>query len=717
MRRRLQPHHIYIVEAALTGAFFVQSLRFLIGMIYSRTAGASIVNSLPSSQIPTDIPNLAEPSIVSTEVTYLIFIVVALPLLTLILGRFKWWLTIGTIILAVGRFLMLSQADSTSFTPTMAASLAVAGGLVVIAQVVRFRLQSLPYFFILGLGIDQLLRAVGNTVDPSFDSDYQPTQIVLSLIAIALSILVFIWERRRLQAATDTRAVSADHGLLPFWSGIALAGLLFIELSLLALPNAIAGRADADYTTFVPFTLLATLLPLLPQIRVRARNFILLFDSGVRGWAWLLIIALMIVFGTRIQTVLLSNDAINIGEIQLGAIALVISQFMVSMMWWWLARPRGEQERTFAGLWLIISVGVFALLIAGDFFTYEYAFVRNLRPELDFLNPIIPPLLRGFRGLGLPIILFALFLAGIPMLYWHRRVPWQGGSGWATLFSLLTIVGAAIGAAFAARPPLVESETNIERMRVATYNIHAAYDEFFNYDLEQIAFDIQVSGASVVLLQEIEAGRLTSFGVDQPLWLARQLGMDVRFYPTNEGLQGLAVLSKVPIVFDEGDLLTSEGNQTGLQHVQIRPDDGIITIYNTWLGLLQDRGDNRPIEEQEQDQQQQLEELLLLIAEDHLTPEGQPGQLGRTILGGTFNNVPDSPLLERVREIGLIDPHDTDTFEDFTTLRRTGIRARVDYLWLNSLELCGANVLQDSASDHHLAFASVKIRRGADCEA
>ena len=38
--------------------------------------------------------------------------------------------------------------------------------------------------------------------------------------------------------------------------------------------------------------------------------------------------------------------------------------------------------------------------------------------------------------------------------------------------------------------------------------------------------------------------------------------MDRRFYPTNEGLQGLAVLSNVQIVYDDGTLLTSTGNQS-----------------------------------------------------------------------------------------------------------------------------------------------------------
>ncbi|MFN8447934.1 MAG: hypothetical protein U0521_04940 [Anaerolineae bacterium] len=58
--------------------------------------------------------------------------------------------------------------------------------------------------------------------------------------------------------------------------------------------------------------------------------------------------------------------------------------------------------------------------------SYEYAFVRDLTGNFTFLNTVIPPLLRGFRGFGLPLILLALFLASLPMIQTQRRVPWNG---------------------------------------------------------------------------------------------------------------------------------------------------------------------------------------------------------------------------------------------------------------------------------------------------
>jgi endonuclease/exonuclease/phosphatase family metal-dependent hydrolase len=271
----------------------------------------------------------------------------------------------------------------------------------------------------------------------------------------------------------------------------------------------------------------------------------------------------------------------------------------------------------------------------------------------------------------------------------------------------LTVVVLVIGVAYAARPPLVAGVRNQDVIRIGTYNIHGGFNEFYYFDMEAIARSIQQSGANTVLLQQVESGRLTSFGVDQPLWLARRLGMDTRFYPTNEGLQGLAVLSNVEIVFDDGNLLTSTGNQTGLQRVQIRPDEGVITLYNTWLGFLLETGDGRSIAEQEQDQQRQLNEIFGIISGQH--PDGN---LGRAVVGGTFNNIPSSPLADQMRAASFTDPFAGLPIEISATFQRTNYPlTRLDYVWLRSLNAVGANGITSVASDHRMAVVEVQITR------
>lgn len=688
MLQRLRAHHLHVLEAGLIGIFFVQALRLLIGLVYSRVAGAALVSVLDPASLDPAIPGIVQPSEISSELSFLVYML-ALPLLTLFLGRVRWLFIIAVVVAAIGRALLAGDTVSDTF----AAAMVVGGGLLYMAMMIRHRAQALPYLFVLGFGADQLLRAIGNTLDVSWSASYLPVQLGLSGAAILISLITVL---RRTPAESDA-AITPDHGLLPLWGGIGLGGLLFLEITLLALPNAIAGRADVDYTTFVPLVIGATLLPLIPLVRSQARVFISAFDGSVRGWLWMLLIALLLVFGTRLQGFI-------------AGVALVAAQFAVSLLWWWLVRPRAEGERSFSGLWLIVAALILGVLIAGDIFTYEYAFVRGLATPSETLNEVIPALLRGFRGMGLAVLLLGVFLAALPMTQIQRRIPWAGGPAWQTILGVVVVALASGGAAYAARPPLITAVRDASIIRLGTYNIHAGYNEFFNYDLEELARTIELSGANVVLLQEVEAGRSTSFGVDQALWLARRLRMDRRFYPTNEGLQGLAVLSNVEIVFDEGTPLTSTGHQTGVQRVQIRPDAGVVTLYNTWLGLLLAAPSGPTIEEQEQDQQRQLNEIFAIISADHPT-----GNFGRLVLGGTFNNTPTSPLIQQMRDSGFRDPFAGQPAISSYTLDRANLQARVDYLWLRPpLQELSAGVMDSRASDHRMAVIELQtaIRSG-----
>lgn len=689
MLKRL--HYLTILEAGLVGLFFVQAVRFLIGMLYSRVAGASAVSALQAAQVPFE-GTFVDPALVTTEVTFLLYLL-ALPLLTLILGRFRVITVVAALLVAVGRLLMMQLGI---LTPTGAAALVLGAGLAYIAMIARYRAGLLPYMFILGFAGDQLFRAVGNTLDFSISTRFLNPQIGLTVLAILVSIIAYVMQRRR--ENDPESAVTPDYGLLPLWGAVGLAGLLYLELALLALPNALAGRADTDYTTFAPFVLLATLLPLVPAVRGRARAFVGLFDGNVRGWLWMLLVALLMVFGMRLSGII-------------AGAALVLAQFFVSLMWWWLVRPRSERQRSFGGLWLLLSVLLFGLLLVGDNFTYEYAFVRDFTGDFTFLNTVIPPLLRGFRGFGLVLALFALFLAALPMTQTQRRIPWNSTASALTSFVVLVLVLlATVGAWVAVRPPVIQGVRGVDDIRVATFNIHGGYDEFYNSDLEAIARTIQESGANVVLMQEVEAGRLTSFGVDQSLWLARRLGMDRRFYATNEGLQGLAVLSAVPIAFDDGRLLSSLATQTGVQRVQVLPNpDTVITLYNTWLSPLLELG-GQSVEAQQQDQARQLNEIFAVYVQQACS-----AALGRTIIGGTIHNVPDSPLVEQMRNAQFGDPFAGLPLELSATFVRAGFPpARFDYLWTCNLPSIGAIVLPESASDHRLAVAGLLLSREAD---
>lgn len=672
-----------IIEAGLVGLFFVQALRAAVGLLYSRLASASIYPVIDPSLVDPAIPGLISPAVVRGELVLLAWMV-ALPVITIAVGRWRGTLFLAGLAVAASRLVM--SLDSAQVSMAAGAILTIGASLIYFAVMVRHRLAHLPYAFVIGFTVDQLLRAVGNTLDPSIFSPAYPTiQIVLSAV---LALLVIINAVRPLVFAPQD-----ERGLITIWGALGFGSLLFLELALLASPNAVAGRAGYDYTVVVPLLIAATALPLAPVVQRMARGFVSLFDPSAQGWVWMLLLVLLVVVGTRVQ-----------GAV--GAIALVIAQLIATLTWWWLARPQAEKERNFSGLWLVIGVLVFALLVAFDLFTYEYAYVRDFSGDAAFLSRIVSPLLRGFRGLGLAVIIFSVLIASLPVIASRRRAAWGGGIGLYSLLTLLVVAVASVVGMIVSRPRIIQPFNNAAELRVGTFNIHAGFNEFFHYDLEATADAILRSGADVIMLQEVEAGRLTSFGVDQTLWLARRIGMDRRFYPTNEDLQGLAVLSKAEIVLADGYPLTSVGQQTGLQRVRIRPDEGEITLYNIWLGVLLEGVGGGTVGQQEQDQRRQLEEILRIInshGQNSLTG------VGRVVMGGTFNNVPGSDLVQRVLSLNWVsDPFGEQPSATSNTFVQTVRRARLDYIFTNLLAL-GAVVVDTPASDHRMAVVGLSL--------
>ncbi len=673
-----------LLEVGLVGVFFVQALRAVLALIYGRTASASIYPLLDLSVIDPQTTGLVSPVVLQTELLILGGVVL-LPLLTLFFGQWRGLLFLLGVATAMARLVMSVPAGATS--PLVGAALTVGLGLAYVACLVRHRLADVPYLFVIGFTVDQVLRALGNTLDVSLDADYLPVQVGLSA---ALAVLILINTARPAPLAIEER-----RGLFTFWGGVGLGALLFLELALLASPNAVAGRAAFDYTPLVPALIAATALPLIPAFRNMARQFMGLFDPSAQGWVWMLLLILMIVVGTRVQGIV-------------GGAALVTAQAIASLSWWWLVRPQVERQWNFSGMWMTAGVMVFGLLFVCDLFTYEYAFVRDFSGDYVFLNRFLTPLLRGFRGLGLAVLVLSVVLASLPVLASRRSAAWPGGTRLGTVFGGLVVAAAALMGLFFARPAVIVPVRDAAELRVATYNIHAGYSEFYHYDLEAIARTIQESGANVVLLQEVEGGRLTSYGVDQALWLARRLRMDRRFFPTNEGLYGLAVLSNVQITEADGLLLTSRGLQTGIQRVKVRPDDGEISVYNTWLGVLLEGVGSGSLSAQEQDQQRQLGEVLAWMLTHG---NGNLNGIGRYVLGGTFNNVPSSDLIATLNRIpGLTDPFADENPINATTFRQVGRSARLDYVFTNMLAL-GRLVLDTAASDHRLAVVGVSIGR------
>src|SRR5215204_6162405 len=85
--------------------------------------------------------------------------------------------------------------------------------------------------------------------------------------------------------------------------------------------------------------------------------------------------------------------------------------------------------------------------------------------------------------------------------------------------------------------------------RVMTYNVHRCRGLDRAWSPERIAAVIASCHPDVVALQELDVGRARSGRIDQAETIARDLGMDVQFFPAlriMEELYGDAILSRWP---------------------------------------------------------------------------------------------------------------------------------------------------------------------------
>jgi endonuclease/exonuclease/phosphatase family metal-dependent hydrolase len=535
---------------------------------------------------------------------------------------------------------------------------------------------------IFGFAGDHLIRLFGATVDVSWSSEFLVEQTVVSLALFLIAVLSAVAER--LSPSDDAR------GAISGWSALALGGMLFLEFTFFGLSNTLGHRVGVDYFTIAPFLMVASTLPLVPAVRSFARDFLNIFDAQYRGWIWFLLICLLVVIGVRI------------GGLP-GASALIVAQFMIGLSWWWLGQP-ATGRFNLTGISVLLGSVVFLLLAGAEFFTYEYAFVRNVDETLGSL-------LRAFRGGGIPLILFALLLMALPIILTRRRPPWKGAPLTVTMAALALVIAASALAYLYAQPVPLVVQSDSNKIRIGSLNLHGGYSLYYGSNLNAIAASIRESGADIVLLQEIEAGRLVSASVDQAAWLGQALTMQVYYFPTNEALQGLAVLSRLPAEQTAGALLTSRSKQTGVQFVRVRtPAGGMLDIYNTQLSLIF-RSETLAVEAQQQDQDTQMLQIFEYIEQNGSTSR-------KLLLGGTFNHTPADKIYTVLGQRNYIDPFAGLSAERSKTLRLVSQPpVRVDYVWLycpqqgapNCLQPVGVSIVPQLFSSHNLALVELQL--------
>ncbi|MDD5468367.1 MAG: endonuclease/exonuclease/phosphatase family protein [Anaerolineales bacterium] len=489
----------------------------------------------------------------------------------------------------------------------------------------------------LAILLDQLLRLAGWTYDFGLRDAWLPVQILWSLAVIYAALRL----RRAGLGATNSG------GSLGVGSGAAFGALCFIEASLLGLPNAVARWSGVAYWLCAAIWLGLALLWMALALTQSA------WLSELVGRLPRAVIALLLPLGLALGY--FSAGWLSWSGLFLAQAALLAGFSALFSM------ERVEGKLPGGGL----ALGMFFFLILNYFnafaFTYPYS--------LPFM-----------RGLGWLVYLTAALAAGIVLLV-RKAVRAAAVPPLARPAKLL--VAGVVALAFAIVslwPRPVAALPGSGKVRVATYNIHYGYDVKWKLTLEDIAAAIEENQVDIIALQEVDTGRLTSYGIDNAYYLARRLGMEVFYLPTVERLTGIAVLHRGGAEVTSSRLLSSLQEQTGVAHVQLRVDDASLHAFGIWMGLSKE------------DTQRQINESLAFI-----------GDRSPAVFGGDFNAEPGSPVYQAVAGAGFSDPFlelgfDPPPFTDPAVQPEK----RIDFVWGRGLTPLNAWVADSLASDHRM---------------
>ena len=254
-----------------------------------------------------------------------------------------------------------------------------------------------------------------------------------------------------------------------------------------------------------------------------------------------------------------------------------------------------------------------------------------------------------------------------------------------------------------AEPPETRRSTDAIDLRLLTYNVHRCLGIDGRYSPDRIARVIAESGADVIALQELDAFRPRSGGVDQAMTIAAQLEMRVHFHPAlrlEEELYGDAILSALPMRLVKADALPRPPGriweERGALWVEIDLGGGnTLQVINTHFGL------------RDRERRMQADTIM------------GPAWMGRNdfrppaILLGDFNSVPTSEayrrLTARMRDAQRELPRPTKpTFPTRLPL------LRIDHIFLmGEIEVRNVKALRSPAariaSDHVPLAVDIRI--------
>ena len=262
--------------------------------------------------------------------------------------------------------------------------------------------------------------------------------------------------------------------------------------------------------------------------------------------------------------------------------------------------------------------------------------------------------------------------------------------------------------AFATRKPRAAGQSKSNTLRVMTYNVHSCIGTDGKLDAERIARVIARAKPDVVALQELDVGRIRSFGMDQAHLIARYLEMEFHFHPAlhlEEERYGDAILTHLPRRLVKAGPLPGLADKLkleprGVLWVAVDLHGKEVQVINTHLGLYP---------------RERMAQVEALLGSDWLANEHCHEPM---ILCGDFNALPSSPMCRRLSGRFKDVQIEAQRHRPKNTFPSRFPALRIDHIFIsNGLEVTGIEVpnseLARSASDHLPLVAELRIPRRA----
>lgn len=226
---------------------------------------------------------------------------------------------------------------------------------------------------------------------------------------------------------------------------------------------------------------------------------------------------------------------------------------------------------------------------------------------------------------------------------------------------------------------------DVERVTVLSLNLHAGRTKAGRLDLGRIASELRAWDADLVLLQEVDRGRRRSDEVDQTRWLARRLGLEAAYGPTDRsrlGSNGNGILSQWPITDVRlHDLPHAPGYfRRGLVRATIDVRGQQVDVFATHLDHASSR----------------LRQAQARAVADAVRRSPRP-----VVLGADLNAEPGMPAVRALERVGLVDGWPVVGRDDGLTVPAAAPRRRIDYVLADeSFAPVRSRVLISLVSDH-----------------